>query len=91
MDYETSQTMHVNITYGWRVVEAMAGGPSYNATVKSDDIIVGMNGTRIRNGDELTSYLEERTIPGQTVILSIVRGTQPLNISVILGKRPALP
>jgi S1-C subfamily serine protease len=90
MDYETSQTMHVNITYGWRIVEVMAGGPSYNATVRTGDIIVGLNGTRIRSGDELTSYFEEKTIPRKTVILNIVRGSQTLNISVVLGKRPPL-
>lgn len=91
MDYETSLTLQVNVTYGWRVVEVMAGGPSYNATVKNDDVIVAMNETRIRNGDELTSYLEEKTIPKQTVILNIVRGTQRLDISVVLAKRPAPP
>jgi S1-C subfamily serine protease len=88
MDYETAQQLHVNVTYGWHVVEVVAGGPSADAGVQNDDIIVGMNETRITNGDELSSYLEEKTLPGDTLILDIIRGTQSPKIAVRLVARP---
>jgi S1-C subfamily serine protease len=96
MDYETAQSLAVNVTYGWRIVEVISGKPAANAGIASDDIIIGINGTRIRNGDEMTSYLEEYTLPNQTVILKIARknqttqATDMLNIQVKLGTRPPL-
>ena len=91
MDYQMAQAMGVNVTYGWRVVEVMSGGPCDDAGVRSDDILVGINGTRIRNGDDMASYLEEYTLPGETVILGVRRGSQTLEIPVVLDGRPAPP
>jgi S1-C subfamily serine protease len=91
MDYATAQDQGVNVTYGWLVVEVISGGPADQAQprVEVNDIIIGMNETRIINGDQMSSYLEEHTIPGQTVILNIARGDQRLSIQLVLGTRPA--
>ena len=91
MDYETAQKMHMNVTYGWRVSEVVTGGPSANAGVLVDDVIVAINGARVRNGDEMSSYLEEKTLPGETAIVRVARGNQVLDLSVVLGKRPPPP
>jgi S1-C subfamily serine protease len=91
MSYETAQELGVNVTYGWRIVEVIVGDPAYDAGVKSGDIIVGINGTRVINGDEMASYLEENTLPGETIILNIIRGDKALDIPVVLGKRPQPP
>lgn len=88
MDYETAQEMHVNVTYGWLIASVVSGGPSADAGVHARDIIVGMNGTDIRNGDELSSYLEEHTFPADVLVLKIVRGSDILDIPVILDRRP---
>ena len=91
MDYETAQTMQVNVTYGWKIASTVSGGPASDAGIQASDIIIGMNGTRIRNGDEMSSYLEENTRPGQTVNTSIARGNQTLTVPVVLGHRPPPP
>lgn len=88
MSYETAQQLGVNVTYGWEIAEVVAGGPSSKAGVQVEDIIIAMNGSRIRNSDDLSSYLEENTLPGNTVVLTIIRGQQKLDIPVILDKRP---
>ncbi|MDH5754751.1 MAG: trypsin-like peptidase domain-containing protein [Candidatus Bathyarchaeota archaeon] len=90
MNYEIAQEMGVNVTYGWRIVEVVPRGPS-DEILEVNDIIIAMNETRIKNGDDLASYLEENTLPGETVILTIVRGSQTLKIPVVLGKRPPPP
>ena len=90
MNYEIAQEMGVNVTYGWRIVEVASEGPS-RQKLESDDIIIAMNGSYIKNGDDLASYLEENTLPGKTVILTIVRASQTLEITVILEKRPPPP
>lgn len=91
MDYYAAQDLHVNITYGWRVTEVTSGGPSYNASLHVDDIIVGINGTTVRNGEEMSSYLEENTLPNEQAILNIRRGDETLNLTITLGKRPPPP
>lgn len=96
MNYEMAQEMGVNVTYGWRIVEVIPGDPS-DKKLEVDDIIVAMrkdiieNETRIKNNDDLASYLEENTLPGEIVILTIVRESQTLEIQVVLGKRPSPP
>ncbi len=91
MDYEQAQDLSISITYGWRIVSIVPDGPADNAGLQSEDIITGINGTRIKNGDEMSSYLEERTLPGETIILSIFRSEQTIDKPLILGKRPPPP
>jgi S1-C subfamily serine protease len=91
MDYTTGQSMHVNVTYGWLIKQVVAGGPAANANVQVNDIIIGLNGTRVRNGDEMTSWIEENTLPNQTVVLTVARGNQTLSLPMQLGTRPPPP
>lgn len=89
MSYETAQDLHINATYGWRIAEVVPGGPAANAGLQVNDVIIGINDTRIRNGDEMSSYLEEHTVPNEHVTLNIARADQTLEILLQLGKRPA--
>ena len=52
------------------------------------DIIVAINGETVRDIDDLVAYLVENTSPGDTVVLTIVRGGQTLDLDVTLGVRP---
>jgi len=52
------------------------------------DIIVAINGTMIRDIDDLLAYLVENTSPGDKVVLTIVRHGQTLDLDVTLGVRP---
>ena len=91
MDYYESRDLGVNITYGWRVIEVTQGGPAQNASVRVNDIIVGINGTIIRNGEEMSSYLEENTLPREQAVLNIRRGNETPNLPITLGTRPPPP
>jgi S1-C subfamily serine protease len=91
MDYETAQSMHINVTYGWRVTGTVQGGPAASAGVQVNDVLIGINGVRVRNGDEMSSFLEENTLSGQTVVLDICRGSQMMTFQVVLGQRPRPP
>jgi S1-C subfamily serine protease len=87
MDYNTAQDIGASVTYGWRIASVTAGGPS-DGILNVDDIIIALNGTPIRNNDDLASYLEEKTLPGQSLVLTVVRGGST-DVTVILGTRPA--
>jgi len=91
MNYETAQQLGVNVTYGWRIVGYANPSPARDGGVRIGDIIIALNGSRIRNGDDLATYLEENTLPRETLIITVVRGNWQSNVTVTLGARPNPP
>jgi S1-C subfamily serine protease len=87
MSYDDAQQTGASVTYGWRIATVTAGGPS-DGKLNVNDIIIAMGGTTIRNNDDLASFLEENTLPGDTLVLTVVRGTSRIDVSVVLGTRP---
>lgn len=88
MSYTIAQQVGVNVTYGWRLGTVAIGGPS-DGKLSVNDIIIAMNGQTIKSNDDLASYLEEHTIPGDNLVLTVVRGHSQIDITVTLGIRPA--
>jgi S1-C subfamily serine protease len=86
MSYDTAREIGASVTYGWRIATVTAGGPS-DGRLRVDDIIIAMNGTFIRNNDDLASYLEEKTLPTEHLVLTVVRGNSTVDVNVILGTR----
>jgi S1-C subfamily serine protease len=106
MNYQLSQLEGTNVTYGVLVQNVVKGGPadtaglrggSTSATVEGGqvsiggDILVSINGAKIVNTDALSSYLEEQTLPGQTLTLGIIRNGHYMTLSLVLGTRPPPP
>jgi S1-C subfamily serine protease len=102
MSFEIAQAMNVSVTYGWLVTQVTAGGPADKAGIRSGtntinvagtlvtiggDVITAINGLRIRNMDDLSTYLEEYTLPNQTINVTVVRSNESLTLSVTLGAR----
>ena len=88
MSYDIAQQIGSKVTYGWRIASVTSGGPS-DGKLQVDDIIVAMNGNLIRNNDDLASYLEENTLPNQSLKITVVRGSSNLDVTITLGTRPA--
>ena len=88
MSYSTAKEMGSNVTYGWRIATVAALGPS-NGKLAVNDIIIAMNGQTIKNNDDLASYLEENTIPGDNLVLTVERANSQIPITITLGTRPA--
>lgn len=53
------------------------------------DIIVGINGDKITEFEQLVSYLEGNTVPGDRVVLKILRNGTELNLDAVMGVRPS--
>jgi S1-C subfamily serine protease len=87
MSYALAKQLNVNVTYGWRIASVVRGGPSEGKLFEGD-IIIAMNGVVIKSNDDLASYLEEYTLPGQNLDLTIVRGNSQMHVTVVLGTRP---
>ena len=92
MDYDTAQQIKVNVTYGWRIVDYLNPSPARTYGVQLNDIFIALNGTRIKNSDDMSSYLEERTLPGEGLEVTVWRGTgnsqTETSLLVVLGPRP---
>jgi S1-C subfamily serine protease len=88
MSYSVAQQINAPVTYGWRVAEIVRGGPC-DGKLTVDDIIVAMNGQVIKNNDDLASYLEQNTLPGDTLNLTVYRDDTQITVAVTLGTRPA--
>jgi S1-C subfamily serine protease len=87
MSYSAAQQMGVNVTYGWRLESVTIGGPSAGK-LEFNDIIIAMNDQTIKNNDDLASYLEAKTMPGDNLDLTVVRGYSQILITITLGTRP---
>lgn len=105
MTYEIARVMGINVTYGWLITDIIEGGPAHKAGLRGGtkivniagnlitiggDVIIAVNGVRITGIDDLSSYLEEYTVPGQIIEVTIIRGNQKLKLNVELGARPPL-
>lgn len=105
MSYSIAETMDVDVTYGWLISSITKGSAADNAGLEGGsqqvrindnwaiiggDIIIAIDGIRIINGDALMSYLEENTQPDQTIIITVMRENQALELPVTIGVRSPL-
>jgi S1-C subfamily serine protease len=104
MSYEIAQQIETDVTYGWLIAQVTDNGPADNAgllggtrqvavvdkyVVVGGDIITAINGTRITGIDSMSAYLEDFTLPGQTVNLTIIRDNEEMVVSLVLQSRPS--
>ena len=105
MTYEIATAMGTDVTYGWLIAQVTSGGPADAANLRGGtqqvlvageyvmvggDIVIAINETRIIDIDSLSTYLEEYTLPGQTIDVTIVRNNQTMTLPLVLGARPSL-
>jgi S1-C subfamily serine protease len=95
MSYDLAQEEHINVTYGVWIPSGTGqtmidpSGPSANA-LREGDVIIALNGTKVRNNDDMASYLEEHTVPNDLLIITVVRNNSTLTENLTLGVRPQL-
>ena len=103
MSYEIAEEMGIDVTYGWLIASVTSGGPADDAGLKGGteqiqinnelvvvggDIIIEINGARITSIDAMSAYLEEYTLPGETINITIIHDNQTDNVALELESRP---
>jgi S1-C subfamily serine protease len=88
MSFDIAQQIKSSVTYGWKLASITSKGPS-DGKLKVNDIIIALNGTLIRNNDDLASYLEEKTLPLESLVVTVMRNNQRTDVPIILATRPA--
>ncbi len=86
---------------GAYVTSVAAGGPADKAGIRAGttptsfpnlmaggDLIIALDGKPIQTFDDLLRYLIDYKSPGDTVVLTILRGDQKMDVTVTLDKRP---
>jgi S1-C subfamily serine protease len=95
------EALGVNTYTGAYVISVVPGGPADEAGIRAGetttsvpglnaggDLITAMDGQPIASFDELLSFLVTNKSPGDTVVLTVLRDGQPVDITVTLGTRP---
>jgi S1-C subfamily serine protease len=103
MTFAIAEGIDANVTYGWLITQVTGGGPAAKAGLQGatgsirvegqsvavgGDIVIAINGARIRNSDDLSTYLEEYTSPGETINVTLLRSGSALTVPVKLEARP---
>jgi putative serine protease PepD len=73
---------------GAEVSRATPGAPAANAGLRQGDVITAVNGKAITSTDQFIGIVDTYS-PGDTVTVTVKRGSQTKNIDVKLGTRPS--
>jgi len=95
------EALGLNTFTGAYVISVTPGGPADQAGIRAGDtptsipnlngggdIITAFDGQPVHTFDQLLGYLTTNKSPGDTVVLTVLRDGQPLDMTVTLGKRP---
>jgi S1-C subfamily serine protease len=95
------EALGLNTYTGAYVAGVTPGGPADQAGIRGGseptnpeevgaggDIITAIDGQPVDTFDDLLSYLTLSKSPGETVVLTVLRDGQPMDITVTLGTRP---
>ena len=67
---------------------AVANPPDLERLQAGGDVITAIDGQPVTTFDELLGYLTTNKSPGDTVVLTILRDGQTMDVTVTLGTRP---
>lgn len=85
---------------GAYVTSVTTGGPADQAGIRAGeqststrlnaggDLIIAIDGQSIQRFDDLLRYLINNKSPGDTVVLTVLRGEEQVDVEVTLGRRP---
>lgn len=83
------ESLGLNSYTGAFVASVVAGGPAEQAGIRAgEDLITAIDGTPVISFDDMLSYLVTHKSPGDSVVLTVLRDGQPVDITVTLGTRP---
>ena len=73
---------------GAEVKDVTSGSPADKAGIKTGDVIVAIDGRPVAGAESLTAYVRERSA-GSTAKLTLVRGSNALDVTVTLQAKAA--
>ncbi len=102
LSLDVINTLGLKSDTGVYVAQIVTGGPADKAGVKAGttttsypnlnaggDLIVAVDGQTVRSQDDLMRYLLLNKAPGDIVTLTVLRGSQKVDLKLTLGTRPS--
>ena len=86
---QNARSNGLSVNQGAYVAEVVSGGPADQAGIQKGDIIVAMDGEEITSADGMVLAVRSHDI-GDTVTVTVVRGTETKDLTVTLGSDEAL-
>jgi serine protease Do len=87
IDADLAEAFALTVDRGAIINEVVEDSPAEEAGLREDDIIVSLDGDRIRDDDDLIDLVTDHD-PGDDIKLTVVRDGKETEIEVTLGKRP---
>ncbi len=84
---QTVQARGLDTAHGVLVREVFPGSPAGVAGIMVDDIIIAIDGMTMSDVDDFISYLGEHSSPDELVMLTLIRDSTRLELSVTVGRR----
>jgi len=84
---QTASALKLSDTSGALIAYVDQDGPACRAGLKSNDVVVGFNGSKVQNPEQFQDLIHA-TPAGKTVSLTVIRSGQKKDISVTLGAWP---
>lgn len=88
VDKELASDYDFSVKNGALVSSVIEDSPAEEAGLREDDIIVGYNGMKIRDSDDLIEAITD-AYPGDDVTFQIIRDNDKMELKATLGKKPA--
>jgi serine protease Do len=79
----------LGVEHGAIVESITKGGPADKGGLRAGDIIVAVNGTAVKDGDDLISHVADTAVGG-TAALSVDRDGKPVTVKVTVADRAEL-
>jgi 2-alkenal reductase len=101
-----ARRLGLSVSRGALIAEVTAGGPAAEAGLRGGresltfqgtevntggDVVVGVNGTRVRDADELVRIVTNNLEPGQEAVFTVIRDGRRLDIPIQVTERPSGP
>ena len=92
---EIQQANQLTVDYGVLIVgdqetnepAVIAGSAADKAGLKEGDIVLEIDGVKITTKTPLSKIVQEQHLPGDKVVLKVLRDKKELTIEVILGEK----
>ena len=82
-----SAMLNITQTQGVLIGQVATGSPAEKAGLRADDIILTIDGTKLDGDSALAQALNSHK-PGDTITLTVLRGTQTITMQVTLVEEP---
>ena len=75
-------------TPGATLAQVTAGGPAADAGLRTGDVVTKLGDAKVQNANDLVAAIAAHR-PGDSVAVTVERGSNTVNLTVTLGTQPA--